>query len=70
LCHPYNLGEMSALKERVKELIDRLPEELVSRLIEDIEDMIELERAIAEEEEKPGVPLEQLLRELEAEGKL
>ena len=39
-------------------------------MIEDIEDMIELERAIAEEEEKPGVPLEQLLRELEAEGKL
>ena len=61
---------MSALKERAKELIDRLPEELVSRLIEDIEDMIELERAIAEEAEKPGVPLEQLLRELEGEGKL
>lgn len=61
---------MSAIKERAKALIDELPDEVVDQLLEDLEDMIDLERAIAEEGDKPGILLEDLIKELEAEGKV
>ncbi len=61
---------MSAIKERAKKLIEQLPDEVVAELLEDLEDMLDLERAIAEEGDKPGIPLEDLIKELEAEGKL
>jgi hypothetical protein len=35
---------MSALKERAKQLIDQLPDEVVSQLLEDLEDALDLER--------------------------
>ncbi len=61
---------MSALKERAKQLIDQLPDKVVAQLLEDLEDILDLERAIAEEGNQPGVPLEQFLEELKREGKL
>jgi hypothetical protein len=61
---------MSAIKERAKELIDRLPDETVAELIEDLEDALELKQAIAEEDDQPGIPLEELIEQLKAEGKL
>ena len=61
---------MSAIKERAKQLIDQLPEETVAQLLEDLEDMLDLERAIAEEKDQPGVPLEEFIEQLKAEGKL
>jgi len=61
---------MSALKERAKKLIDQLPDETISQLIEDLEDALELERAVAEEGGQPGIPLEKFLGQLKREGKL
>jgi hypothetical protein len=61
---------MSALKERAKKLIDQLPDEIISQLIEDLEDALELEQAVAEEGDQPGIPLEELLDQLKREGKL
>ncbi|MFN4219044.1 MAG: hypothetical protein ACK4HB_07180 [Candidatus Bipolaricaulia bacterium] len=61
---------MSTLKERAKQLIDQLPDKVVAQLLEDLEDILDLERAIAEEGDQPGIPLEQFLEELKREGKL
>lgn len=61
---------MSALKERAKQLIDQLPDSVIAQLLEDLEDALDLERAIAEEGNEPGMSLEQFLEELKREGKL
>lgn len=61
---------MSALKERAKQLIDQLPEEIVSQLIEDLEDELDLARALAEEGDQPGIALEEFIEQLKGEGKL
>ncbi|MCS6903011.1 MAG: hypothetical protein NZO41_01890 [Candidatus Bipolaricaulota bacterium] len=61
---------MSALKERAKQLIDQLPDKVVAQLLEDLEDILDLEQAIAQEGNQPGMPLEQFLEELKREGKL
>lgn len=61
---------MSALKERAKQIIDQLPDKVVAQLLEDLEDILDLEQAIAEEGDQPGMPLEQFLEELKREGKL
>jgi len=61
---------MSAVKERAKQLIDQLPDEVVTELLEDLEDAVELKKAIAEEGDQPGVPLEEFIEKLKAEGKL
>lgn len=59
---------MSAIKERAKALIDRLPDEVVAELLEDLEDIIDLERAIAESDPEKGIELHELLRALKEEG--
>lgn len=61
---------MSVLKERAKQLIDQLPDKVVAQLLEDLEDILDLEQAIAEEGNQAGMPLEQFLEELKREGKL
>ena len=61
---------MSAVKERAKQLIDQLPDEVVTELLEDLEDAVELKKAIAEEGDQPGVPLEEFIEKLKAAGKL
>ncbi len=61
---------MSPLKERAKQLIEQMPDEAVARLIEDLEDALELRQALAEEGDAPGVPLEEFVKQLQAEGKL
>jgi hypothetical protein len=55
---------MSAIKERAKQLIDQLPDKVVAQLLDDLEDILDLERAIAEEGNQPGMPLEQFLTDL------
>jgi hypothetical protein len=61
---------MSALKERAKQLIDQLPDEVVSQLLEDLEDALDLEQAIAAEGHQPGIPLHEFIEQLRQEGKL
>jgi hypothetical protein len=61
---------MSALKERAKQLIDQLPDEIVSQLLEDLEDAFDLEQAIAAEGHQPGIPLREFMEQLRQEGKL
>jgi hypothetical protein len=61
---------MSTVKERAKQLIEQLPDEAVTELLEDLEDALELKKAIAEEGDRPGVPLEKLIEQLKIEGKL
>jgi len=61
---------MSTVKERAKQLIEQLPDEVVTELLEDLEDALELKKAIAEEEDQPGVPLEEFIEQLKIEGKL
>jgi len=61
---------MSTVKERAKQLIDQLPDEVVTELLKDLEDALELKKAIAEEGDRPGVPLEKLIEQLKIEGKL
>lgn len=55
---------MSPLKERAKELIDQLADEAVAKLIEDLEDALELKEAIDEESHEPGIPLEGFAKQL------
>jgi hypothetical protein len=59
---------MSALKEQAKRLIDQLPEDAVCTLLEDLEDALGLERAIAESDPAHAVELREFLRQLKAEG--
>jgi replicative superfamily II helicase len=59
---------MSALKERAKQLIDQLPDEVVSQLLEDLEDALDLEEAIATSDPSQAVELHEFLRRLRAEG--
>ncbi|MCS6936255.1 MAG: hypothetical protein NZ610_01715 [Candidatus Bipolaricaulota bacterium] len=59
---------MSALKERAKQLIDRLPDTVVAQLLEDLEDLLDLEQAIAESDPTKAVELREFLRQLKAEG--
>lgn len=59
---------MSALKERAKQLIDQLPDKVVARLLEDLEDILDLEQAIAESDPQKAVELHEFLRQLKAEG--
>jgi len=61
---------MSAIKERAKQLIDQLPDEVVSHLLEDLEDALDLEQAIAAEGQLPGIPLHEFIEQLRQEGKL
>ncbi len=55
---------MSAVKERVKQLID----EVVLELLEDFEDAIDLEQAIAQSDPDKTIELHEFLRMLKAEG--
>jgi SMC interacting uncharacterized protein involved in chromosome segregation len=59
---------MSAVKERVKQLIDQLPDEVVLELLEDFEDAIDLEKAIAQSNPDKAIELGEFLRMLKAEG--
>ena len=61
---------MSAVKDRAKQLIEQLPDEVVTEQIEDLEDALELKKAIAEEGDRPGVPLEELIAQPKTAGKL
>jgi hypothetical protein len=61
---------MSPIKERAKQLIEQMSDEAVSELIEDLEDALELERAIAREGNAAGVPLDDFLDDLKRQGKL
>jgi SMC interacting uncharacterized protein involved in chromosome segregation len=61
---------MSAVKERVKQLIDQLPDEVVLELLEDFEDAIDLEQAIAQSNPEEAIELHEFLRMLKAEGHL
>jgi hypothetical protein len=55
---------MSALKEEAKHLIDQLPEDAVRTLLEDLEDVLDLEEAIAESDPKQAIELREFLRRL------
>lgn len=55
---------MSALKERAKRLIDQLPENAIRTLLEELQDELDLERAIAESDPNQAVELCQFLRQL------
>ena len=59
---------MSTIKERAKQIIDELPEETVAQLLEDLEDMLDLERAIAESDPSKALELREFLRQLKKEG--
>jgi hypothetical protein len=61
---------MSPIKERAKQLIEQMSDEAVSELIEDLEDALELGRAIAREGNAAGVPLDDFLDDLKRQGKL
>ena len=58
---------MSALKERAKRLIDQLPEDAIRTLLEELQDELDLERAIAESDPNQAVELRQFLRQLRVE---
>jgi hypothetical protein len=58
---------MSALKEQAKRLIDELPEDALRTLLEDFEDALDLEQAIAESDPGRAVELREFLRRLKAE---
>ena len=60
---------MSAVKERVKQLIDQLPDEAVLELLEDFEDAIDLEQAIARSNPDKAIELREFLRMLRSEGR-
>ncbi len=61
---------MSAVKDRAKQLIEQLPDEVVTEQIEDLEDALELKKAIAEEGDRPEVLLEELIAQPKTAGKL
>jgi hypothetical protein len=56
---------VSGVKERAKELIDRLPDEVVTDLLEE---SLDFEKAIAEFDPTKGVELREFLRTLKEEG--
>lgn len=58
---------MSALKEQAKRLIDQLPEDAVRTLLEDVEDTLDLEQAIADADPAQAVELREFLRRLKTE---
>jgi len=60
---------MSVVKERVKQLVDQLPDEVVLELLEDFEDAIDLEQAIAQSDPDKAIELREFLRMLKAEGR-
>jgi len=60
---------MSVVKERVKQLIDQLPDEVILELLEDIEDATDLEQAIAQSNPDKAIELREFLRMLKAEGR-
>ena len=60
---------MSVVKERVKQLIDQLPDEVVLELLEDFEDATDLEQAIAQSNPDKAIELREFLRMLKAEGR-
>ena len=60
---------MSVVKERVKKLIDQLPDEVVLELLEDFEDAIDLEQAIAQSNPDKAIELREFLRMLRSEGR-
>ena len=60
---------MSAVKERVKQLIDQLPDEVVLELLEDFEDANDLEQAIAQSNPDKAIELREFLRMLRSEGR-
>ena len=60
---------MSVVKERVKQLIDQLPDEVVLELLEDFEDATDLEQAIARSNPDEAIELREFLRMLKAEGR-
>jgi len=59
---------MSVVKERVKQFIDQLPDEVVLKLLEDFEDATDLEQAIAQSNPGKAIELREFLRMLKAEG--
>jgi len=59
---------MSVVKERIKQLVDQLPDEVVLELLEDFEDAIDLEQAIAQSDPDRAIELREFLRMLKAEG--
>jgi len=60
---------MSVVKEHVKQLVDQLPDEVVLELLEDFEDAIDLEQAIAQSDPDKAIELREFLRMLKAEGR-
>lgn len=60
---------MSVVKERVKQLIDQLPDEVILDLLEDFEDATDLEQAIAQSNPDKAIELREFLRMLKAEGR-
>jgi len=60
---------MSVVKERVKQLIDQLPDEVVLELLEDFEDVTDLEQAIAQSNPDKAIELREFLRMLRSEGR-
>lgn len=59
---------MSVVKERVKQFIDQLPDEVVLKLLEDFEDATDLEQAIAQSNPDKAIELREFLRMLKTEG--
>ena len=57
---------MSALKEHAKRLVDLLPEDALRVLLEDLEDALDLDQAIAEADLGGAVELRAFLHGLDA----
>jgi len=55
---------MSVLKDQAKQLIDRLPEDTIRTLLEDLEDALDLEQAIAHSDPTQALELREFLRQL------
>lgn len=60
---------MSTVKDRAKQLIDQLPDEAVIELLEDLEDVLDLERAIAQSDPRKAVELREFLQMLKEEAR-
>lgn len=59
---------MSIVKDRAKQLIDQLPDEAVIELLEDLEDVLDLEWAIAQSDPRKVIELREFLQMLKEEG--
>jgi len=59
---------MSTVKDRAKQLIDQLSDEVVIELLEDLEDALDLERAIAQSDPRKAIELRKFLQMLKEEG--